>query len=486
MAQALKVGIFATICLIILALFIWKIEDLNPFKAKGERLKAVFDSVAGLDDKAAVRVAGVRVGRVDGIGLSDADTKARVTILLEKKLPLKQGTYARVSNLGLLGEKYIEIIPGPPGGPPLDTSIPLVGETPPSFDDTMAKLNKIGDSVQQVAGSLAGGDLGGNINRLVASVQATSDEIRFLVMENRAGLRSTVDNANAASATLARELPRLSEQMSHTLSQIESILAENRSNVAGTTANARELTEKLQISVDNLNHISDKVAKGEGTIGKLVNSDEAYKDVVSTLDSIQGGVKSLSDTLGAVNKFKIDLDMQGYELPSQHGSQSGLHVDINPQDNLHLYRVGFASTPQGKHFEKDQTITVTQPDGTSTTTKIVNVSQEQSYVVDALFGYKGPRDLRLFAGLIESSGGAEIDYPLLNNKFLLSFQAFDFNRPNDEKAHLRLSGRWQFHPNLYLIGGYDDPLEKHSFFLGGGIHWNDDNLKYLLGSVGKL
>src|SRR5438105_12322271 len=106
MAQALKVGIFATICLIILALFIWKIEDLNPFKAKGERLKAVFDSVAGLDDKAAVRVAGVRVGRVDGIGLSDSDTKARVTILLEKKLPLKQGTYARVSNLGLLGEKY--------------------------------------------------------------------------------------------------------------------------------------------------------------------------------------------------------------------------------------------------------------------------------------------------------------------------------------------------------------------------------------------
>jgi phospholipid/cholesterol/gamma-HCH transport system substrate-binding protein len=486
MAQALKVGIFATICLIILALFIWKIEDLNPFKAKGERLKAVFDSVAGLDDKAAVRVAGVRVGRVDGIGLSDADTKARVTILLEKTLPLKQGTYARVSNLGLLGEKYIEIIPGPPGGPPLDTSIPLVGETPPSFDDTMAKLNKIGDSVQQVAGSLAGGDLGGNINRLVASVQATSDEIRFLVMENRAGLRSTVDNANAASATLARELPRLSEQMSHTLSQIETILSENRANVSGTTANAREVTAKLETSADNLNKISDKIAKGEGTIGKLVNSDEAYKEVVSTLDSIQGGVKSLSDTLGAANKFKIDLDMQGYELPSQHGSQSGLHVDINPQDNLHLYRVGFASTPQGKHFEKDQTITVTQPDGTSTTTKIVNVSQEQSYVVDALFGYKGPRDLRLFAGLIESSGGAEVDYPLLNNKFLLSFQAFDFNRPNDQKAHLRLSGRWQFHPNLYLIGGYDDPLEKHSFFLGGGIRWNDDNLKYLLGAVGKL
>ncbi len=484
MAQALKVGIFATICLIILALFIWKIEDLNPFKAKGEHLKAVFDSVAGLDDKASVRVAGVRVGRVDGVDLEG--TKARVNILLQKKLPLTKGTYARVSNLGLLGEKYIEIIPGPPGGPPLDASIPLVGETPPSFDDTMAKLNKIGDSVQQVAGSLAGGDLGGNINRLVASVQATSDEIRFLVMENRAGLRSTVDNANAASATLARELPRLADQMNRTLSSIQTILAENRSNVSGTTANARELTDKLQISVDNLNHISDKIAKGEGTIGKLVNSDEAYKEVVSTLDSIQGGVKSLSETLGAVNKFKFNLDMQAFDLPSQHGSLSALHLDIDPQDNQRLYRIGIVSTPEGKRKQKDQTITVTHPDGSVATTEISNVSFEQSYSVSALFGYKAPRDLNLYAGLIEGAGGAQVDYPLKDNRFLLSFQAFDFNRPNNEQPHLRLSGRWNLFPNLYLIGGYDDPLEKHSFFLGGGIHWNDDNLKYLLGAATKF
>ena len=50
-------------------------------------------------------------------------------------------------------------------------------------------------------------------------------------------------------------------------------------------------------------------------------------------------------------------------------------------------------------------------------------------------------------------------------------------------CHLRLTGRWQFHPNLYVVGGYDDVLEDDSLFLGGGIRWNDDNLKYLLGAV---
>jgi phospholipid/cholesterol/gamma-HCH transport system substrate-binding protein len=485
MAQALKVGIFATICLVILAILVWKIEDLNPFKAKGERHDAVFNSVAGLDDKAAVRVAGVRVGRVDGVGLDGQ--KARVTLLLEgKPLALTQGTYARIASLGLLGEKYVELVPGPPGAPPLPKGAVLQGETPPSFDEAMAKLNKIGDSIQQMTGSLSGSDIGGSLNRLTGSLQATSEEIRLMVMENRAALRSTLGNANAASATLARELPRLADQMSRTLGQIEGLLADNRANVTGGVANIREVTGKLETSVDNLNKISDKIAKGEGTIGKLVNSDEAYNEVVSTLDSIQGGVQSLSNTLGAINKFKIDLDMQAYQLPSQHASQSAFHVDIDPQDGRRLYRAGISSTPFGKRFEKEQVITVTQPDGTTTTTKINNVSQEKSNVVDAMFGYKGPRDLRLFAGLIESSGGAEADYPLLDNRLLLSFQAFDFNRPNDQKAHLRLSGRWQFHPNLYLIGGYDDPLEKHSFFLGGGIRWSDENIKYLLGSVSKF
>jgi phospholipid/cholesterol/gamma-HCH transport system substrate-binding protein len=484
MAQALKVGIFATICLVILAVLVWKIEDLNPFKPKGQRIAALFDSVAGLDDKATVRIAGVRVGQVDGVVLDGR--RARVSLLLERQVNLPAGTIARVASLGLLGEKYIELVPGPEGGPPLAPNAVLPGETPPSFDEAMAKLNKIGDSIQQMTGSLAGGDLGGSLNRLMGDLQATSEQIRLMVMENRVALSSTIRNADAASAILARELPRLAEQMNRTMSQIEGILAENRGNVAGSTENIRTVTSKLQTSVDNLNKISDKIANGEGTIGKLVNSDEAYNEVVSTLDSIQTGVQSLSSTIGAINKFKIDLDMQAYALPSQDGSQSGFHLDIDPQDGHRLYRAGVVSSPFGKRKEKDETVTVTLPDGSVETTITNKISEEKSYVATALFGYKAPRDLRLFAGLIESSGGAEVDLPVLDNRLLLSFEAFDFNRPNDLQPHLRLSGRWQFHPNLYMIGGYDDPLERHSLFLGGGIRWNDDNIKFLLGSVGKL
>ena len=494
MAQAVKVGIFAAICLVVLAVLIWNIEDVNPFAPRQRRVDAVFDSVAGLDEKATVRVAGVRVGQVESLGLGPNGRNARVTIRLEKPLDLRAGTIARVANLGLLGEKYVEILPGPAGGPPLPPGAVLPGETPLSIDDAMAELGEIGKSIQRATGSFANVDLGGSIDRLVKDLELTSREIRLVVAENRATVNATLEHFNQASSTLARELPRLADQMNRTLSQIEGILAENRSNVAGSTENIRELTTSLQTSVDNLNQISGKIASGEGTIGKLVNSEQAHQELVATLDSIQGGVESLSGTLGAINRFKIDLDMQAAYLPGvdeddvSSNTRSQLVVDIDPQDEFRLYRAGIVHTPQGDRRDKTREVTVTNPDGTVETTTTRIVERERDYQISALFGYRTPQDLRLWAGLIEDSGGAQIEYPLFDKRLWLSFEAYDFSRPNDEAPHLRLTGRYQLNPNLYIIGGYDDFIESRndSLFLGGGIRWNDDNIKYLLGAAPKF
>lgn len=477
MANLVRVGIVATLCLVLLAVFIWKIEDLNPFGVKGQRVDALFRSVAGLDDKASVRLAGVRVGRVDGIGLDGR--MARVSLVLDRPLPLTEGTVARIANLGLLGEKYVEIIPGPAGAPPLRAGAVLPGETPPSFDDAMAKLQDIGSSIQQVTGAFSGE----SINRLLGSIEATSEEVRALIAENRATVGSTVRNFDVVSATLARELPRLAAEMQRTVAQISGLVQENRGNVDASLANVRELTDKLQTSVDNLNQISGKIASGEGTIGKLINSEEGYHEVISTLDSIQGGVEKLSTTLGAVQRFKLDLDLQSYYLEAPQESRASFAVTIDPQDAKHLYRGGLADGPNGRRRHKTQTVTTTAPDGSVSTQTIDTVSVEDRYVWTGLFGFQAPRDVRLWAGLIENSGGVEVDAAFLDRRLQMSFEAFDFNRPDFDQPHLRLAGRWQLHPNLYLIGGYDDPLEQDSFFLGAGIRWPDENLKYLLGAV---
>lgn len=481
MSQAVKVGIFATICLIVLAVLIWKIEDINPFHKNGRRIDAIFDTVAGLDDKAAVRVAGVRIGRVDGIDL--AGQQAKVSMVLEKPVHLTEGTVARISNLGLLGDKYVELVPGPASARLLPDGVVLHGESPVSFDQAIAKIDKIGESLQGITGQLNAGPGGGGIARLFDSLDATSNEIGALVAENRANVSASMANFNQVSAALARELPRLASEMERTVGQISRLIDDNRGDVRGSLSNVRELTSRLQTSVDNLNKISGTIASGEGTVGKLVNKDEAYNKVVSTLDSIKGGVDTVSNTLGALQKFRFDLDLNSYALKKD--SQSNFFLDIDPQSGRRLYRAGISSTPEGSTKTKTQVITTTLPDGSQQTETIRNVSTEDAKVITALFGYRAPSDLRLWAGLVEGTGGVSAEYPWRHN-FQFKVDAFGFNRPDNQRAHLRFTTRWQFNQNLYLLGGYDDPLERSSLFIGGGIRWNDDNIKYLLGAIPKF
>ena len=114
MENTVKVGIFATIALLALGYLILRAEQIRLFSPQGDRYFAQFESVAGLDDQSAIRVAGVRVGRVDGIELRGDE--ALVRLLFESDVPLYQGATAEIKNLGLLGDKYVEIAPGQPVG----------------------------------------------------------------------------------------------------------------------------------------------------------------------------------------------------------------------------------------------------------------------------------------------------------------------------------------------------------------------------------
>ena len=72
MTAAAKVGIFMLVILAILGFFILRIEEIKIGRGSATRkIIAEFDSVAGLDAKATVRVAGVRKGKVTDIELTE-------------------------------------------------------------------------------------------------------------------------------------------------------------------------------------------------------------------------------------------------------------------------------------------------------------------------------------------------------------------------------------------------------------------------------
>jgi phospholipid/cholesterol/gamma-HCH transport system substrate-binding protein len=493
MPTALKVGIFAVVCLVTLGYFILKIEDLPWSGRSGRAVDVAFDNVAGLDDKASVRVAGVRVGRVDGIALRDG--RARVTLRLEAPVRLGAGASARLANLGLLGEQYVELVPGAADGPELPAGTVLAGTAPMSFDQAMEKLNQVADSVQGLTGSLRGEGQETTISRLIANLEATSSDIRELVAANRQQVSATLDNFRRFSDTLASEMPKLADRLQSMLREVEDVVAENRGNLKDSLGNIKDLTARIQGSIDNLETISGKIASGEGTIGKLVNSDEAHRQLVGTLETIDAGVKDLSNVLGRVGKLKLDVGLQSAFLSDISETRSTFRVDLDPPSDR-FYRVEVVQDPRGSEHGKTTSTTVTNPDGSSGTTTTRVETREDTTTISALFGFPlrtagagGERpQAALWAGLIEGNFGGQIDYPLFRDRLLVSFEAFDFSRQGDLDPHLRLTSEFRLTRNLRLFAGYDDPLAKpyRSVFVGAGIRWSDDDLKYLMGSVPRF
>ena len=128
MTTTAKIGAFFVVVLLALGVLILKIEDIHfGKKARTISVDAHFKDVAGLDDKSAVRIAGVRVGKVDGISLRP-DGTALAHLALDPNVELHQGAIAQVRSLGMLGDKYVELTPGRPGGPAPPERSPPRGE----------------------------------------------------------------------------------------------------------------------------------------------------------------------------------------------------------------------------------------------------------------------------------------------------------------------------------------------------------------------
>ena len=76
------------------------------------RVSARFDNIGGLKRQAAVKSAGVVVGRVDGIAFDDKTFQATVTLALEKRYAFPKDSSLKILTSGLLGEQYIGIEAG--------------------------------------------------------------------------------------------------------------------------------------------------------------------------------------------------------------------------------------------------------------------------------------------------------------------------------------------------------------------------------------
>ena len=76
------------------------------------QVQARFDNIGGLKPRAAVKSAGVVVGRVESIGFDDKTFQADVRLALQKRYAFPKDSSLKILTAGLLGEQYLGIEPG--------------------------------------------------------------------------------------------------------------------------------------------------------------------------------------------------------------------------------------------------------------------------------------------------------------------------------------------------------------------------------------
>ncbi len=107
------VGLFVLLGAAAIMFLALKVGNLSSMSiGPGYKVLARFDNIGGLKPRAAVKSAGVVVGRVESIGFDDKTFQATVTLHMQADVQFPKDSSAKILTSGLLGEQYIGIEPG--------------------------------------------------------------------------------------------------------------------------------------------------------------------------------------------------------------------------------------------------------------------------------------------------------------------------------------------------------------------------------------
>lgn len=462
-----KVGLLILAGSIVLLYMTFAVGKYEFGEKKGYVITAKFDSVAGIDVKAAVRMAGVRIGSVEKVEL--VDSRARLTLRIYPDVRISRNAEAVIKTMGLLGEKYVEIIP--PGSQSFNPSI-----RGHSRDGSFGYLEEGSEIKSTVSPS--------DVDRLINQLSAISDDIKQVTASLRqvfgtdrgarsmedilADLRGTMSNIRDFTYTLRSDGSELVMRLNELTASLNQVVNDNKDNLRVTLENVREASRSAELALASIEEITRRVERGEGTLGKLVNDDSMY-------NNIDSAARGISDYTSRIERMKTIVGFRSeYMFPD---AKSYFTLELKPRMDKY-YIIEVASDPYAKYTRPETVV------GGTTTTVYENYQDRLRF---SILYAKRWGNLALRMGLMESKGGIGADYFAFGDRMKLSMDAFNFNstEPGNENTHLKATLNYSIGKVVFMNAGYDNFLNsgRANAFVGLGLRFDDDDLKYLLGSV---
>jgi phospholipid/cholesterol/gamma-HCH transport system substrate-binding protein len=180
----MKVGIFVFFGLVILVVFILSIGGFKSW-ASGRFVKFRFGFINGVKIGAPVRFAGVDVGQVkkiNFIALAEGGTKVEVVGWVEDRIKIPSDSTVWVNTLGLMGEKYIEIMPGKDTVNFLSVDQTLEGVEPIAMHEVERVVRKTASDIDETIVKIKNGE--GTIGKLIFD-ETVYNELEALIKDVR-------------------------------------------------------------------------------------------------------------------------------------------------------------------------------------------------------------------------------------------------------------------------------------------------------------
>lgn len=436
-----KVGALVVIVSGLIGVMCLKVAEGPGILGRTHRYHFDVDNAGGLVKKGVVKMAGIRVGVIEDIQLENG--RARIVLGLDPDTRVTTSSQAELRSDGILGDKHVEILPGKPDDPPLDPNTPIqVSQNGGGMDELMSEAKKVAVALNELLGTLnkaaKDGDPTSPIGRIILNVEQLSADLKDVTSQNKGKVNEIIDRLHNISKNI------------------------------DTYVNEETLAS-VDRSLKNIEEITDKVNKGEGTLGRLINDDQ-------TVEELNLAITNVNKFLGTANQLETSMDFHSEYLSPLKAAKSYIGVKLQPGLDRY-YEIYAIDDPRGVKTSDTHTFVT---NGTSTTTDETVIAKNELKFT-AMFA-KNFYDFTVKGGLIENAGGFAVDYHMLNNRLTLSTELFDFR-----SVYIRAFAKYHFFKGIYVIAGGDNLANSDdstaNWFVGAGLFITNDDLKALAARI---
>lgn len=310
-----RLGIFFALAMCAAVLLVETIGGTGFFR-KGYPVTAAFKSVQDLKPGDPVKLAGVRIGTVSDVSLTN--DLVQVTMKIERDRRIRTTSKAKIKFAGLMGQNFVELDFGSPDGLPIDSTVGGTVETveQPDLSVLMARMEGVAKGIEDVTKSINPAamqdvlgpvadfvrDNSGKLSAIFGSVESITAQIAdgkgslgLMVMDDALYQEAvdTISTLGDSTAKIDTLLKDANEVMAGAKTAVDDLNAGK--GTLGLLMKDEGLYRESTTAMSNLREIMEKINGGQGSVGKLVNEEDFLSTLKLTLQKVEKATDSLED-----------------------------------------------------------------------------------------------------------------------------------------------------------------------------------------------